>query len=318
MLVVDYSITSNVLNEDISPRSAAGRWVGVAVVDSRMNIFAFVVVWKANCISLALLSNLDNFWVLRNYMEDSPAIGLVQRVKLLGLGPKEVSGWMPDFEEDIDQDKGEECLEDVADTIFEKEQALLRNCVDAQKNASKVLDLEGDKLGHKVQDVVQESVNVREWAANVRNDNDERHGSIFNAHGADAFNLFISSAGLEEVPLDGCKFTWCYKSGSKMSKYLDRFSLFLKVFKFHSRLLQGVPLGSSLFLMIMRESHILDAIVWWDEGLFRGIKVRAIFSIMSYYSKFQSKVLLNMESIRCLFFIGIEHTRKMPQYGLME
>ncbi|GJT35363.1 RNA-directed DNA polymerase, eukaryota [Tanacetum coccineum] len=51
---------------------------------------------------------------------------------------------------------------------------------------------------------------------------DERHGSIFNAHGADAFNLFISSAGLEEVPLDGCKFTWCHKSGSKMSK-LDRF-----------------------------------------------------------------------------------------------
>ncbi|GKC32524.1 nucleotide-binding alpha-beta plait domain-containing protein, partial [Tanacetum coccineum] len=44
---------------------------------------------------------------------------------------------------------------------------------------------------------------------------DERHGSIFNAHRADAFNLFISSAGLEEVPLDGCKFAWCHKSGSK-------------------------------------------------------------------------------------------------------
>ncbi|GJS13378.1 RNA-directed DNA polymerase, eukaryota, reverse transcriptase zinc-binding domain protein [Tanacetum coccineum] len=28
---------------------------------------------------------------------------------------------------------------------------------------------------------------------------DERHGSIFNAYGADAFNLFISSVGLEEV-----------------------------------------------------------------------------------------------------------------------
>ncbi|GKG29231.1 RNA-directed DNA polymerase, eukaryota, partial [Tanacetum coccineum] len=51
---------------------------------------------------------------------------------------------------------------------------------------------------------------------------DERHGSIFNAHGADAFNLFISSAGLEELPLDGCKLTRCHKSGSKMSK-LDRF-----------------------------------------------------------------------------------------------
>ncbi|GKG49254.1 RNA-directed DNA polymerase, eukaryota, partial [Tanacetum coccineum] len=53
---------------------------------------------------------------------------------------------------------------------------------------------------------------------------DERHGSIVNAHGADAFNLFISSAGLEEVPLDGFKFTWCHKSVSKMSK-LDRFHI---------------------------------------------------------------------------------------------
>ncbi|GKE00518.1 RNA-directed DNA polymerase, eukaryota [Tanacetum coccineum] len=29
---------------------------------------------------------------------------------------------------------------------------------------------------------------------------DERHGSIVNAHGADAFNLLISSVGLEEIP----------------------------------------------------------------------------------------------------------------------
>ncbi|GKB00590.1 RNA-directed DNA polymerase, eukaryota [Tanacetum coccineum] len=40
--------------------------------------------------------------------------------------------------------------------------------------------------------------------------------------GANAFNSFISSAGLEEVPLGGCSFTWCHKSASKMSK-LDRF-----------------------------------------------------------------------------------------------
>ncbi|GJW71607.1 RNA-directed DNA polymerase, eukaryota, reverse transcriptase zinc-binding domain protein [Tanacetum coccineum] len=50
----------------------------------------------------------------------------------------------------------------------------------------------------------------------------ERHGSIFNVQGADAFNLFISVAGLEEVPLGGCSFTWCHKSATKMSK-LDRF-----------------------------------------------------------------------------------------------
>nr|GFA00490.1 RNA-directed DNA polymerase, eukaryota, reverse transcriptase zinc-binding domain protein [Tanacetum cinerariifolium] len=39
---------------------------------------------------------------------------------------------------------------------------------------------------------------------------------------ANAFNSFIIQAGLEEIPLGGCSFTWCHKSGSKMSK-LDRF-----------------------------------------------------------------------------------------------
>nr|GEV87191.1 RNA-directed DNA polymerase, eukaryota, reverse transcriptase zinc-binding domain protein [Tanacetum cinerariifolium] len=50
----------------------------------------------------------------------------------------------------------------------------------------------------------------------------EKYGSVFNLQGADAFNRFISSAGSEEIPLEGCKFTWCHKSGAKMSK-LDRF-----------------------------------------------------------------------------------------------
>nr|GEZ29876.1 putative RNA-directed DNA polymerase, eukaryota, reverse transcriptase zinc-binding domain protein [Tanacetum cinerariifolium] len=51
---------------------------------------------------------------------------------------------------------------------------------------------------------------------------DKRFGSIFNNHNAMVFNSFISSSGLVEVPLGGCAFTWCHKSGSKMSK-LDRF-----------------------------------------------------------------------------------------------
>ncbi|GJT78028.1 RNA-directed DNA polymerase, eukaryota [Tanacetum coccineum] len=50
----------------------------------------------------------------------------------------------------------------------------------------------------------------------------ERFGSVFNVQGADAFNMFISNAGLEEVPLGGCSFTWCHKSANKMSK-LDLF-----------------------------------------------------------------------------------------------
>nr|GEY77412.1 RNA-directed DNA polymerase, eukaryota, reverse transcriptase zinc-binding domain protein [Tanacetum cinerariifolium] len=51
---------------------------------------------------------------------------------------------------------------------------------------------------------------------------DERFGSEFNKQGAEAFNMFISNTSLEEVPLGGCSFTWCYKSTTKMSK-LNRF-----------------------------------------------------------------------------------------------
>ncbi|GJT77559.1 RNA-directed DNA polymerase, eukaryota [Tanacetum coccineum] len=50
----------------------------------------------------------------------------------------------------------------------------------------------------------------------------DRFGSIFNAQGANVFNSFISNAGLVEVELGGCSFTWCHKTAKKMSK-LDRF-----------------------------------------------------------------------------------------------
>ncbi|GKC25876.1 RNA-directed DNA polymerase, eukaryota [Tanacetum coccineum] len=51
---------------------------------------------------------------------------------------------------------------------------------------------------------------------------EERYGSIFNVQGANAFNSFILNAGLEDVHLGECSFTWCHKSANKMSK-LDRF-----------------------------------------------------------------------------------------------
>ncbi|GKE12159.1 RNA-directed DNA polymerase, eukaryota, reverse transcriptase zinc-binding domain protein, partial [Tanacetum coccineum] len=51
---------------------------------------------------------------------------------------------------------------------------------------------------------------------------DERFGSIFNTHGAAAFNNFISLGGLMEVPTGGYSYTWSHKSASKMSK-LDGF-----------------------------------------------------------------------------------------------
>nr|GEW35694.1 RNA-directed DNA polymerase, eukaryota [Tanacetum cinerariifolium] len=50
----------------------------------------------------------------------------------------------------------------------------------------------------------------------------DRFGSHFNPYGAQRFNSFISDSGLVEVNLGGCRFTWCYKSATKMSK-LDIF-----------------------------------------------------------------------------------------------
>ncbi|GJW49515.1 RNA-directed DNA polymerase, eukaryota [Tanacetum coccineum] len=50
----------------------------------------------------------------------------------------------------------------------------------------------------------------------------KRFGSMFNRQRAIAFNNFISSACLIDLPLEGYAFTWAHKSASKMSK-LDRY-----------------------------------------------------------------------------------------------
>ncbi|GJY62771.1 putative RNA-directed DNA polymerase, eukaryota, reverse transcriptase zinc-binding domain protein [Tanacetum coccineum] len=74
--------------------------------------------------------------------------------------------------------------------------------------------------------------------------------------GADAFNLFISNASLEEVPLGVFSFTWCHKSATKMSK-LDRFLI-------SESLMSACPNISAITLdrylsdhrpILMRESH---------------------------------------------------------------
>nr|GEW41555.1 RNA-directed DNA polymerase, eukaryota [Tanacetum cinerariifolium]GEW41556.1 RNA-directed DNA polymerase, eukaryota [Tanacetum cinerariifolium] len=87
-------------------------------------------------------------------------------------------------------------------------------------------------------------------------DNSERFGSVFNKQGAEAFNSFISNAGLVEVPLGGCSFTWCHKSATKISK-LDRFLI-------SDNLMYSCPSMSSTSLdrylsnhrpILMREIH---------------------------------------------------------------
>nr|GFA68397.1 hypothetical protein [Tanacetum cinerariifolium] len=51
---------------------------------------------------------------------------------------------------------------------------------------------------------------------------------IFNETGANAFNHFISTAGLIDLPLEGYSFTWSIKSAKKMSK-LDRLIIMREV-----------------------------------------------------------------------------------------
>nr|GFA26792.1 nucleotide-binding alpha-beta plait domain-containing protein [Tanacetum cinerariifolium] len=100
------------------------------------------------------------------------------------------------------------------------------------KNMEEIIELQGanDELSEKKMLWDYLSLVMSKWEGGVvimgdfnevRNKS-ERFGMLFNRHGADVFNRFISNAGLEEVPLEGCSFTWCHRSATKMSK-LDRF-----------------------------------------------------------------------------------------------
>ncbi|GJU96580.1 hypothetical protein Tco_1321336 [Tanacetum coccineum] len=64
---------------------------------------------------------------------------------------------------------------------------------------------------------------------------EEMMGSVFNVHGANEFNSFISNAGLVEIQLEGYSFTWSHPSAAKMSK-LDRFLVSEGFFFFFSRI----------------------------------------------------------------------------------
>nr|GEX24634.1 RNA-directed DNA polymerase, eukaryota [Tanacetum cinerariifolium] len=47
---------------------------------------------------------------------------------------------------------------------------------------------------------------------------EERWGSVFNVHGANAFNSFISNSGLNDIQLEGYSFTWAHPSATKMTR----------------------------------------------------------------------------------------------------
>ncbi|GJT93547.1 RNA-directed DNA polymerase, eukaryota [Tanacetum coccineum] len=75
---------------------------------------------------------------------------------------------------------------------------------------------------------------------------EERWESVFNSHGANAFNSFISNSGLNDIQLEGFSFTWAHPSTTKMSK-LDRFLM-------SNGLLSAFPLISAICL----DRHLSD------------------------------------------------------------
>nr|GEX74333.1 RNA-directed DNA polymerase, eukaryota, reverse transcriptase zinc-binding domain protein [Tanacetum cinerariifolium] len=88
----------------------------------------------------------------------------------------------------------------------------------------------------------------------------KRFETLFNRHGADLFNRFISNARLEEVPLEGCSFTWCHRFATKMSK--------LDCFLISDSLLCSCPNISSITLDRYLSDHrpILMREVYYDYG----------------------------------------------------
>nr|GEX27197.1 putative RNA-directed DNA polymerase, eukaryota, reverse transcriptase zinc-binding domain protein [Tanacetum cinerariifolium] len=145
---------------------------------------------------------------------------------------------------------------------------------------------------------------------NEVHDISERFGSIFNKHGAEAFNSFIVNAGLVEAPLGECSFTWCHKSAKKMSK-LDRFLI-------SDNLMCSCPSISSTSLdrflsdhrlIIMREAHFdygpipFKFFYYWFEldgfdKLVEQTWLEANVNDQNSYSKFMNKLKYLKEKIR--------------------
>nr|GEU64911.1 putative RNA-directed DNA polymerase, eukaryota, reverse transcriptase zinc-binding domain protein [Tanacetum cinerariifolium] len=99
---------------------------------------------------------------------------------------------------------------DAMDDIVKIGQTMGFNMDGCLKNIEAIISVQGDpSMGWRT--VVMGDFNE------VRTEQ-ERCGSFFNSLGAHAFNNFISSAGLIDIPLEGYSFTWAHKSATKMSK----------------------------------------------------------------------------------------------------
>ncbi|GJT23825.1 RNA-directed DNA polymerase, eukaryota, partial [Tanacetum coccineum] len=152
-------------------------------------------------------------------------------------------------------------------------------------------------------------------------DKSERYGSVFYKKGVEVFNNFINNAGLVELPLGGCSYTWYHKSAKKMSK-LDRFLIF-------ENMLSACPNLYAVLLdrflsdhrpILMREHHgdygptpFKFFHYWFEiEGFDKFVEeswIEIQVNDQNQYSKFMKKLKLLKEKIRVWIKIYKESTK---------
>ncbi|PWA76634.1 RNA-directed DNA polymerase, eukaryota [Artemisia annua] len=131
----------------------------------------------------------------------------------------------------------------------------------------------------------------------------ERFGSTFNIQGANAFNNFISLAGLIDLPLEGYTYTWAHKSASKMSK-LDRFLI-------SDGLLMSFPHLSAICL----DRHLSDhrPILLKENSFDFGPTPFRIFHSWFSMEGFESFVEMTWKSLNVLDSNGLVRMKKKLQ-----
>ncbi|GJU28235.1 RNA-directed DNA polymerase, eukaryota [Tanacetum coccineum] len=175
---------------------------------------------------------------------------IIVQGKVYWVRAKEVSCWNANFmgvddniksgDDSMDEENGEEndgkrsCYEEELNSVAKKNSSPTTSKEDGTMSACGILCVWDPRLFRKQNSTISDYfVAIKgEWVLNAKivimgdfnevRSQDERFGSTFNVQGAANFNSFTSLAGLVEVPLGGCLFTWVYKSTAKMSK-LDHF-----------------------------------------------------------------------------------------------
>ncbi|GJW13276.1 RNA-directed DNA polymerase, eukaryota [Tanacetum coccineum] len=127
--------------------------------------------------------------------------------------------------------------------------------------------------------------------------------SLIKSQGANAFNNFISLAGLIDLPLEGYTYTWAQKSASKMSK-LDRFLI-------SNGLLMSFPHVSAICL----DRHLSDhrPILLKEDYFDFGPTPSRIFHSWFSITGFESFVETTWKSMNVLDSNGLVRMKKKLQ-----